>query len=217
MTAIGSTTPTTPTSTTGTQANGNPKGTLGKDDFLKLLVTQLRYQDPLSPLDQNQFLAQTAQFTALEQLQNIGRTLDELKQTAAASGLTQRASLLGRTITAAGRGITLGSTGAGVPLTFTLDAPSSVTAEVLDAQGSVVRRLATTGIGAGAASIAWDGLDDTGRFVSPGDYFYRVGAAGGATAVAARGTASGLRFENGQPRFTVAGATIREDDIIGLA
>lgn len=47
---------------------------LGKDDFLKLLVTQLRYQDPLNPMDDTDFIAQTAQFTALEQMQNLNNT-----------------------------------------------------------------------------------------------------------------------------------------------
>ncbi|HWR56216.1 MAG TPA: flagellar hook capping FlgD N-terminal domain-containing protein [Negativicutes bacterium] len=47
---------------------------LDKDDFLKLLVTQLQYQDPLNPMDDTDFIAQTAQFTALEQMQNLNNT-----------------------------------------------------------------------------------------------------------------------------------------------
>lgn len=50
-------------------------GELGKDAFLQLLVTQLQYQDPLSPMDNTQFVAQTAQFTALEQMQNLNTTM----------------------------------------------------------------------------------------------------------------------------------------------
>jgi flagellar basal-body rod modification protein FlgD len=60
----------TSTSTTR-EAKGN---NLNKDDFLKLLVTQLRYQDPLNPMDDTDFIAQTAQFTALEQMQNLNTT-----------------------------------------------------------------------------------------------------------------------------------------------
>lgn len=51
------------------------KSQLGKDDFLKLLITQLQYQDPLEPMDNTAFIAQTAQFTALEQMQNLNQTM----------------------------------------------------------------------------------------------------------------------------------------------
>jgi flagellar basal-body rod modification protein FlgD len=53
---------------------------LGKDAFLQLMVTQMKYQDPLQPQDNGQFLAQLAQFTALEQMTNIAQTDDQLLQ-----------------------------------------------------------------------------------------------------------------------------------------
>src|SRR5947207_10122264 len=89
---------------------------LGKQDFLKLLITQLRYQDPLNPLDQNQFLAQTAQFSSLESLQNIGTQLTDLKNMAQGQSLTQSASLLGKSATAMGRDVQLGLEGAQLPV-----------------------------------------------------------------------------------------------------
>lgn len=70
---------------------------LGKDDFLKLLVTELRYQDASRPVDDREMIAQLAQFSTLEQMQNIGSRIEEL---AGAQNATQAASLIGRTVTA---------------------------------------------------------------------------------------------------------------------
>ncbi len=70
---------------------------LGKDDFLRLLITELRYQDALNPVDDREMIAQLAQFSSLEQMQNLGNKVEEL---ARAQKATQAASLIGRTVTA---------------------------------------------------------------------------------------------------------------------
>ena len=68
---------------------------LGKDEFLKLLVTQLKYQDPMEPMDNTQFVAQLAQFSSLEQMQNMNTNFDLLIKT---QQMTQLSSMIGKNV-----------------------------------------------------------------------------------------------------------------------
>ena len=74
---------------------------MGQDTFLKLLVTQLRNQDPLKPMEDKEFIAQMAQFSSLEQMQNMNKNLQAFTKGFLDSESGYRAvSLIGRTITA---------------------------------------------------------------------------------------------------------------------
>lgn len=63
----------------GTTTATNPYGALGKDEFLQLLVTQMQYQDPLNPTSDTEFIAQMAQFSSLEQMQNLNNSFSVYK------------------------------------------------------------------------------------------------------------------------------------------
>jgi len=65
---------------TTSTAKEESRDTLGKDDFLSLLVTQLKYQDPMEPLKDTEFIAQLAQFNALEQAQNTNKGIESLNE-----------------------------------------------------------------------------------------------------------------------------------------
>lgn len=82
-------------------SNQQPKQeVLGKDDFLRLLVTQLRNQDPLKPMEDKEFIAQMAQFSSLEQLQNLSKVLEQMgKVQTDAALMAQATSFLGREVT----------------------------------------------------------------------------------------------------------------------
>jgi flagellar basal-body rod modification protein FlgD len=74
----------------------NPKGMLGKDDFLKLMITQMKYQDPLKPMDNDQMVAQMSQLSSVEQLTNMAASNTAMAQ---AIGHSSAVGLIGRTVT----------------------------------------------------------------------------------------------------------------------
>jgi len=74
--------------------SGSGGNNLGKDEFLKILITQLRYQDPMQPMQDREFIAQMAQFSSLEQMMNIGTEISMLRQS-----LGLASSLIGKEIT----------------------------------------------------------------------------------------------------------------------
>jgi flagellar basal-body rod modification protein FlgD len=81
--------------TSATTATSNPKSILGKDDFLKLMMTQLQHQDPMNPMDDKDFMGQMAQFSALEQSANMAQTLSQMST---ASQVSQGVSLIGHLV-----------------------------------------------------------------------------------------------------------------------
>ena len=86
---------TTSTTATPNQIQRSTGGTLGKDDFLKLFVAQLQHQDPMNPMQDQDFMGQMAQFTSVEQLTNMATSI-KLMNTASQS--TQSIALIGKTV-----------------------------------------------------------------------------------------------------------------------
>lgn len=167
------------TSTSSTSL-GTGSEVLGKDEFLQLLVTQLSNQDPLNPLDGQEFAAQLAQFSTVEQLVNINDTLgvnntniDLLSQSTNA-GIA--AGLIGQTIEAEGNAVNWSGEG-DVPLSFDLGAAAaSVTVTILDEAGNVVRTLDVGAMGEGEQTVDWDGTNTDGAAVEQGVYTFEVAA-----------------------------------------
>ena len=86
--------------TNGRQA----KGVLDKDDFLRILITQLQHQDPIAPVEDKEFIAQMAQFSSLEQITNLSAQFSELSQTLSAG---QSLQLLGKEVELNNNGTTV--------------------------------------------------------------------------------------------------------------
>lgn len=79
----------------GNTASNVQQATLGQDDFLKILLTQLQFQDPLKPMDNQQFIAQMAQFTTLEQTKEIN---DQMGAILSMQSTNQSVGLIGKTV-----------------------------------------------------------------------------------------------------------------------
>ncbi|HEX4776253.1 MAG TPA: flagellar hook capping FlgD N-terminal domain-containing protein [Acidimicrobiia bacterium] len=102
MTAIDPTLTTNPYAGTNQPPQINRPDQFGKDTFMKLLVAELQYQNPLQPTDPSQFMAQSAQFSVLEQLQNLTSTV---QSQANANQMVMASALVGKTVTYSDNGV----------------------------------------------------------------------------------------------------------------
>jgi len=147
---------------------------LDKDDFLKLLVTQLEAQDPLNPLESTEFTAQLAQFSSLEQLYTINDNMENLQLSQAAVNNVQAVSLIGKTVKVSGNAIPM-TEGAANPIHFELakDA-ASVFVNIYDPYGSLAKTIEAGPMKAGQQTLDWDTTDSRGEQMADGDYSFEV-------------------------------------------
>ncbi len=212
---IGTTGSTAGPSTTSRAAGSRE---LGKNEFLKLLVTQLGNQDPLKPTENEAFIAQLAQFSALEAQQVTNSRLEALLIAQAAANQTGVATLVGKDVTYKTNSVILDG-GQGV-VRGSLERPAaSVTARITDEAGRVVRTLQLRDVPSGQFGIAWDGLDEQGQALPSGTYkveLTAVGQDGQGVAVAARATAraTGVSFASGVPELIVNGFRVKLADVL---
>jgi flagellar basal-body rod modification protein FlgD len=151
-----------------------------EDRFLKLLIAQLKNQDPLSPIDNSQITQQMSQISMVQGISNLNSSMQAL----VASQSTQAAGLIGHVVLLGGNGISLaGGQAAGAAKLSA--AASAVQVDILSAGGSVVDTLDLGARPAGDLSFAWDGTGTDGSPLPEGPYTFRVRATSGSLAIAA--------------------------------
>jgi len=204
--------------TTDNTSTVNQAAVLGKDDFLKLLVTQMKNQDPLDPMDGTEYTAQLAQFSSLEALQNIDAEIQQLKTSQAAANNSRAADYLGKTVTAVGDRFDL-SGGMVSDLRFRLENPATETfVKVYNSAGQYVASLDNGARTAGEHVFTWDGLDSQGIAAPDGTYFIEVLAVDGngnpvTTETVFSGRATEINFREETAYLTVGGREVTLADI----
>ena len=150
---------------------------LGKDQFLQLLVAQMNNQDPLSPQENGEFIAQLAQFSTVEGIENMNTSMEALLSGYQSSQALQASSLVGRTVIVPSDKAIV-DTANGVEGQFALPENSgAVSIKVLDSAGSLVHTINMGGLEAGMHDFKWDGKNASGEVLPPGAYTFEANAA----------------------------------------
>ncbi len=193
------------TTTAGAVQSLTGQAALGRDAFLKLLVAQLRHQDPLKPMDNTQFVAELAQFSNLEQVMGINDRLDLLAIQGRGMANTEITGLVGTRVTLRGSAVTLDGSGTAVQVGFTLDGDAETTRlSIVNAAGETVRTVDLGAQRGGLRKYTWDGKSDEGAVLPPGNYSVTVSAANDAGAPVgvlqeASGLVTAVSFDKGYP------------------
>lgn len=170
------------TTAAAAQAKKTPSNELGKDAFLQLMAAQMSYQNPLEPMENTQFLAQMAQFSALEQMQNVAKGMETLALTQTAATNSQMVNLIGKRVISPGDSFTLDGQNP-VDLRYSLkDAPKEpLELWVSDGKGTLLRRVDLQNVTAGLNSVRFDGRAADGTALSAGNYTYAIRTKSGKT------------------------------------
>ena len=148
----------------------NPKGILGKDDFLKLLLTQLQYQDPTEPTDTEKILSQTSQLATLESSDNTNKALEKLSKSLSSSQQFSTIAAIGKMADLGGNTILhKESEKSAFELYFPEDVTSG-TIDIKDESGNSVASIKLDAQSAGVHQFSWDGIDSAGNAAKDGIY-----------------------------------------------
>jgi flagellar basal-body rod modification protein FlgD len=211
------TTNATPSTTTSTTSTAQAAGVVGSQQlagnfntFLKLLTSQLQHQDPLNPLDTNQFTQQLVEFASVEQQVNMNSNLQTLISMQQTSESLQALQLVGANVTINSNTATL-SKATGSPATWGFSSPSPATGAVtITSSTGQVALTGTISLSAGSQSFTWNGQGNNGVAWPDGNYTLSINATGAngqpvTVSTQVQGTISSIDVSKNPPQVTVGG------------
>lgn len=174
------------------QSTLSATGSEGAEDrFLKLLVTQLKNQDPLNPMDNAEITSQMAQISTVSGIDKLNSTMQAMATAFSANQSLEATAMVGHRVLVPGSTLQLqnGAAAGGLEL---LQAADRVSISIKDGSGQVVHRVDLGPQPAGVVSFQWDGVVDSGASAAPGSYSFAVEAAQGGKKIDATALALGL-------------------------
>lgn len=191
------------------------------DTFLQLLTTQLQNQNPLDPLDTNQFTEQLVEFASVEQQIDMNTNLQTLISMQQTTEATSALQLVGSTVTVSGDTATL-SNATNTPATWSLttSTPATGTVTITSAAGTTAYT-GTVSLNAGTQSYTWSGQGTNGQTWPDGNYTLSItatGASGQTVSVTTQiqGTVSGVNTSANPPTLTVNGQSVQLSNVTSI-
>jgi flagellar basal-body rod modification protein FlgD len=196
------------------------KNTLNQEDFFNLFIAQMKYQNPLEPMDNYQMATQMAQFGSLESLNQMTGYLQNMATIQASMGSLQASGLIGKKVEAVGNVLSK-ENGAISEATYQLSKPGKVTIGIYDAQGSLVRTLEEGVKDTSSQKVVWDGRSQNGETLPDGAYTFRISVRdenGQSVSVSSSivGTVTGISFESGITYVRLGSVKISLSDITAI-
>jgi len=210
----------TPSSAADSTASSLASLTDNFQTFLSLLTTQLKNQDPLSPLDSNQFTQQLVQMSGVEQQIQSNALLKQIAGNTG-TGISTAVSMIGKDVRAVTDTAALNKGQANWVYNLPSDA-SDLKLEIVDSAGKVVHAEAPSDMKAGDHTLSWNGKDLTGTQLPDGNYTLRVTAtdqngAAIATTTYVDGVVTGVEQMNGQTMLTINGGQVSWDTVTSIS
>jgi flagellar basal-body rod modification protein FlgD len=206
--------------TSGTNGLAGSRATIAEnfDTFLQLLTTQLKNQNPLDPLDTNQFTQQLVQFTSVEQQLKTNEFLEAMMTASQGASNAQAVSYVGKIVTASGNKAELVNGQA--QWHFAVDQPADIIATVRDMDGNVVYTKAGS-VEQGESIFTWDGVGTDGRKRPDGSYSITIEARnedGQLIDVATEmtGEVTGVDFSGSEPVLIVGSARVNLSAVMSV-
>jgi flagellar basal-body rod modification protein FlgD len=202
-------------SVTSSTTTTKKSGALGQDEFMTMLLAQLKNQDPLNPMDGKDFAAQLAQFSSLQQLSNLNTTMSSLPTYLKAFSNTQMVSMIGNDVVAKGNVINVNGSTTNVSFSLPSDIASG-TINIYNASGSQVGTADLGNLKSGTNSITWDTSS-----VAAGNYTFDItakDASGKAVTAEAliSGKVTGASFKNDTAYLTINGQDVAFSNVVAI-